>query len=287
MTGWWRLMLVSVGQLSPSFCFKRGPLMVLWARTPVFTTHWSFAVLTIEIILQPPLSFHLPSSPSLVALADCIFRGKCKRISSFSMFAGKCVFYSHWLTYDLMFDLAGLQPFTVSINLLDARYQSLLSVPEKFLPSESIVWSLLFSVSGFPTFWEILMCFIKFIRRKRSGSSLSCPSWWPLRERLQSSSVILAYCQDDNRPLSIKIFSPRMHHVPSDSDSLQEVRVFSAVYSGAQPPSRSFSCLDSRKTNLKPFPYCLISIKQFEEWNEGGFRRASSSVWTIYRPRLQ
>lgn len=27
ITGWWRLMLVSVGQLSLSFSFKRGPLM--------------------------------------------------------------------------------------------------------------------------------------------------------------------------------------------------------------------------------------------------------------------
>lgn len=204
------------------------------------------------------------------------------------MFTGKYAFYSHWLMYDHMFDLAGLQPFTISINLHDTCYKSFLSVAGKFLPSESIVWSLLFSVSGFPTFWEILMCFIKFILRKQSGSNLSCPSWWPLWEHLQSSSVILAYCQDDNRPLSIKIFFPQ--NAPC-SIWLWLItikwNVFYAVYFNAQPPSHSFSCVDSRKTNLKSFPYCLISITQFEEWNEGRFRRASFSVWTIYRPCLQ
>lgn len=78
-------------------------------------------MLTIEIILQPQLSFHFPSSPSLVVLDDFIFRGKCKRIFSFSMFTGKYAFYSYLSMYGHMFDLAGLQQFTISINLCDTR----------------------------------------------------------------------------------------------------------------------------------------------------------------------
>lgn len=161
-----------------------------------------------------------------------------------------------------------------------------LSVPEKFHPSESVVRSLLFSVSGFPTFWDSY-CFIEFIQRKPSGNNLSCPSWWPLREHRQSSSVILANCQDDNRPLSMKIFPPECTMFYLTLTYYRKCNVFFAIYFNVQPPSHSFSCVDSHKTNLKSFSYCLISIRQFEEWNEGRFRRASSSIWTIYRPRLQ
>lgn len=83
---------------------------------------------------------------------------------------------------------------------------------------------------GNPALWNNL---VLVLFREKATRFVHCSGLSVWRRRVPSVSVcrvcslvILAYCQNDNHPLAIKISSPTMHWVPSDSDTLQEARYF-------------------------------------------------------------
>lgn len=83
---------------------------------------------------------------------------------------------------------------------------------------------------GNPALWNNL---VLVLFREKATTFIHCSglSVWrwrvpPVSVCRVCSLVILADCQNDNHPLAIKISSPTMHWVPSDSDTLQEARYF-------------------------------------------------------------